>query len=90
MCVLKFIWPRWVLAAAHCMLSASRDLSLRLMDALVVVCGLNCSEACGVLISQPGMDPASPALQGGFLITSEVPTVCSEVTAPADETNLSI
>ena len=32
-----------------------------------VVCGLNCPVACGVLVPQPGIKFASPALQGGFL-----------------------
>ena len=31
--------------------------------------GLSCSEAWGILVSRPGMDPVSPALAGGFLIT---------------------
>ena len=25
--------------------------------------------ACGILVPQPGMEPSSPALQGGFLTT---------------------
>ena len=25
--------------------------------------------ACGILVSQPGIEPVSPALQGGFLST---------------------
>ena len=29
----------------------------------------SCSEACGSLVPQPGMEPVSPALQGGFLTT---------------------
>ena len=33
---------------------------------VVVAGGLSCSEACGILVPQPGMEPASPALQGGF------------------------
>ena len=34
-------------------------------------CGtwLSCPTACGVLVSQPGIEPTSPALQGGFLTT---------------------
>ena len=30
---------------------------------------LSCSAACGILVSQPGIEPVSPVLQGGFLTT---------------------
>ena len=30
---------------------------------------LSCPEACGILVPRPGMEPKSPALEGGFLIT---------------------
>ena len=63
------------------MFSAPWDLSLRLVGSLAVVHGLRGMWG-------PAMDPASPALQGGFLTTSEVPSVCSEETVPVDETNL--
>ena len=56
------------------------DLLLRGMDSPVVACGLSscglsvvpahrlsCSMACGILVPQPGMELASPVLQGGFL-----------------------
>ena len=36
---------------------------------LVVVCGLTCPTACGILVPQPGIEPMSPALEGGFLTT---------------------
>ena len=39
------------------------------MDSLVVVHRLNCSVVCEILVPQPGIEPSSPALQGGFLIT---------------------
>ena len=29
--------------------------------------GLSCLEACGILVAQPGIEPASPALQDGIL-----------------------
>ena len=35
----------------------------------VSACGLSCPEACGILIPQPGIEPASPALEGRFLTT---------------------
>ena len=30
---------------------------------------LSCSSACGILVPQPGIEPMSPALTGGFLST---------------------
>ena len=36
---------------------------------LVVAHGLSCSAARGILVSRPGIEPASPALQGRFLTT---------------------
>jgi len=30
---------------------------------------LSCFEACGILVPQAGLEPESPALQGGFLTT---------------------
>ena len=32
-------------------------------------CRLSCPSVCGVLVPQPGMEPASPALEGRFLTT---------------------
>ena len=39
------------------------------MGSLVVACGLSRPAACGILVPQPGIEPASPALEGGFLTT---------------------
>ena len=39
------------------------------MDCLVVVCRLSSSIACGIWVPWPGIEPASPALQAGFLTT---------------------
>ena len=37
---------------------------------LILLCRLSCPKACGILLqSQPGIEPASPALEGGFLTT---------------------
>ena len=45
------------------------------VQALVVVAGrLICSDTCGILVPCPGIESASPALQGRFLTTvREVP-----------------
>ena len=45
------------------------DLLLWCRDSLVVVCGLSCPTACGILVPGPGIEAMSPALQGGFLST---------------------
>ena len=34
-----------------------------------VLCRFSCSKACGILSPPPGMEPASPPLQGEFLTT---------------------
>ena len=34
-----------------------------------MACGLSCPAACGILVPRPGMEPASPALEGGFFTT---------------------
>ena len=36
---------------------------------VVVVRGLSCPTSCGILVLQPGFEPASPALEGRFLTT---------------------
>ena len=36
---------------------------------LVVVYRLSCPATCGILVPQPGIKPASPELEGGFLTT---------------------
>ena len=36
---------------------------------VVAVHGLSCPTACGILVPRPGIEPASPALEGGFLTT---------------------
>ena len=38
-------------------------------QASLVVCGLGCPTACGLLVPQPGIKPVFPALEGRFLTT---------------------
>ena len=38
-------------------------------NSLVVACSLSYSKVCGILVPQPEIEPASPALQSGFLTT---------------------
>ena len=42
---------------------------LLVMDLVVVVCGLNCPVAWGILLLEPGIEPMSPTLEGGVLTT---------------------
>ena len=44
------------------------------MVSTVVARGLTCCVACGILVSQSGTEPASSALQGGFLTTGPLGT----------------
>ena len=59
----------------HRVLLASRGILCREAEALecagsvVVAHGLSYSATCGTLVPWPGIEPASPALQGGFLTT---------------------
>ena len=48
---------------------AGRLLSSWGMGSVIVVCGLSCPEACGILVPQPGIEPESPALESEFLST---------------------
>ena len=36
---------------------------------VVMAHGLNCPDACGILVPRPGIEPTSPALAGGFITT---------------------
>ena len=44
-------------------------LLLRRMSSVVVPRGLSCPTACGILVPRPGIEPASPALEGMFFTT---------------------
>ena len=41
------------------------------VSSIVVAHGLSFSAACGVLVPRPGIEPGSPALEGGFLTTGK-------------------
>ena len=51
---------------------STRALLLRCESSIVVARGLSCAAACGILVPRPGIEPASPALEGGFF-TTELP-----------------
>ena len=53
------------------------------MTAVVAMRGLSCPAARGILVPAPGMEPASPELEGGFLTTGppgKSPTLTFELT----------
>ena len=50
------------------LLQASLVAELRLLS-LIGVHRLSCPKLCGISIPQPGMEPTSPALEGGFSTT---------------------
>ena len=43
--------------------------ALEHMGSVVAARGLSCPMACGILVPRPGIEPMSPALEGGFLTT---------------------
>ena len=43
--------------------------SFWLLWVFTVGCGLSCFAVCGILVPPPGIEPTSPALEGGFLTT---------------------
>ena len=63
--------------AALCVSCGTQDLSLWHVgfslvwrtSSVVVAHGLSCHVACGILVPRPGIEPASPALEGGFFTT---------------------
>ena len=62
--------------AASCLICGTRDLRcgtwgllLRCAGPVVAARGLSCPAAHGILVPRPGIEPASPALEGGFLTT---------------------
>ena len=54
---------------AACGLSSCDMWALEPVGSVVVACRLSCPMACGILVPQPGIEPVSPALVGGFLTT---------------------
>ena len=54
------IWLCQILAAAH-------EILLCHSGSFIVAHRLHCSTACRILVPWPGIEPASPALQGEFL-----------------------
>ena len=65
----RFFKNIFIYLAALGLRCSTWDLCYGTWVSLVVVHRLSCPKACGILGFQPGVKPASPALEGGFLIT---------------------
>ena len=50
-------------------LSSCGTWALEHVGSVVAACGLSWPVECGILVPRPGIEPASPALEGGFLTT---------------------
>ena len=59
----------WAPGHVGSVVRGTRALQLRHTSSVVVVHGLSCPTACGILIPCPGIEPLSPALEGGFFTT---------------------
>ena len=55
------------LVVSHGLLSSCVARAPEHAGSVVAANGLSCPAACGILVPQPGIEPASPALEGGFL-----------------------
>ena len=47
----------------------TQALCCAVQTSLVVAQGLSCPMACGILVPQPGIEPLSPAWDGGFFMS---------------------
>ena len=56
---------------------------------VVVARGLSCPTACGILLLRPGFEPASPALESGFLTTGPPGKSQDKCSYKKDSTELS-
>lgn len=72
-CLFLFFWLHWVLAVAHgifqCTGCSSWTTGCSMVGSVVALHGHRCRRPCGVLVFQPGIKPASPALEGRFITT---------------------
>ena len=64
-----FIWLRQVFVEVRGIFCCSARASLQLWRPGSRVHGLSCPVARGILVPQPGLEPVSPSLEGGFLTT---------------------
>ena len=58
-----------IIASCGSFTAAQRLSSCLAWASVVTTHRLSCSPTCGILVPQPGIKPAFPALQGGFLVS---------------------
>ena len=59
----------WTPGCMGSVVCGTQAVSLRCGGSVVVVCGLSCPMACGILVPRPRIEPAFTALEGGFFTT---------------------
>ena len=64
-----FVAVRWLLSSCGAWAAERVGSVFAHSGSIVVVCGLSCPSACGILVPQPGIQVASTALQDGFSTT---------------------
>ena len=67
------------MSGLHCIIQGLSLLcvdSIGRVNSVAAEVGLNCSQACGVLVPWSGTEPMSPALQGRFLTTDHQEIPC--------------
>ena len=64
--VLRGLQGAWAPGRMGSVVCSTWALSLRRASSVVVACRLSCPVACGILVPQPGIEPTSSALEGGF------------------------
>ena len=72
--IIILFWWYWVFRGAHRLFllgslgSRARGLSsCSTWTSLIVACRPSCPAACGIPVPQTGIEPTSPALEGGFI-----------------------
>ena len=64
------MWHAGSFVAARRLLSGCGTWAPEYVGSVVAAGGLSCSVACGILVPRSGLEPAPPALAGGFLSTA--------------------
>ena len=77
-CLFFCFWLREVLVAAHRIFPyCTSFFQFWRAGSVIAVREFSCPEACGIEVPPPGMEPRSPALEGGFLTTGQLAKSCS-------------
>ena len=60
------LWLHWVLVVSRGLLSSCGTWVSECVGSVFVIHRFSCPTSCGTLVSRPGIEPVSPALQSGF------------------------